>query len=483
MIEKLISLDIPPGIVKNGTMYERAGRWADGNLVRFAEGGPRALPGATALSFDVAPPGGTPCGAFGYTITTQPQIIVGTSSKVYRINMSFTYPSSPHEVEDLTAAFPVGAFPSTWWRFDRLLDKVIAVNSVGKVFSIDTAGVVTDITPSGSYIYTGVVVTDEQFVLLLRYGLNGVGVQWASQGTLTFTPSSTNTAGSLDVRTGAPLLTGHVVNGKTLLISGEGLWEMEYVGGPLVYGIRQVAGGCGVVGPRAATVLGNELVWMGYRGMYRFNGYAQPMPCDLSDEIFDSLAAGQGHTHFSVAVGEHEIWWFWTPTGQTSPTKLAIWDRKSGVWSRGDLARASGVGTGAWPQSGVYPNAIGQRMVPVLFDPNGTTVYEHEQIGSVLSGAYLESGPLLLDPAGNDLVRAQKWVPDNNQTSVIEDLTLYRGTWPKVAEGTAGYQIPTAGGELDIRETVRYLRFKQSLKQTDSRIGRPRVGVLKDAKR
>lgn len=47
MEAKLVKLTIPPGMFKNGTKYETAGRWYDGRLVRFFEGTIRPVGGWT----------------------------------------------------------------------------------------------------------------------------------------------------------------------------------------------------------------------------------------------------------------------------------------------------------------------------------------------------------------------------------------------------------------------------------------------------
>ena len=41
----LIKLEIPPGLYKNGTEYQAAGRWTDANLVRWFENTLRPIGG------------------------------------------------------------------------------------------------------------------------------------------------------------------------------------------------------------------------------------------------------------------------------------------------------------------------------------------------------------------------------------------------------------------------------------------------------
>jgi hypothetical protein len=146
----------------------------------------------------------------------------------------------------------------------------------------------------------------------------------------------------------------------------------------------------------------------------------------------------------------------------TACDRVVIYNYKNDTWSLGALSRSAGISDGVWPVSGWITGAeTGFRTVPVMFDDNGTTVYEDEVAGTVLSSAYIESGPLMLDEGGNRVARVQKMIPDNSQTAAAETLTLYAGTWPKAAESSTSVSIP-ARGRADRRAAHRALHPAQA---------------------
>jgi hypothetical protein len=485
MLEKLVPIEVPPGIVRNGTLHERKGRWIDGNLVRFVEGGvPQAIQGHITLQLDSALPGGAPRGAAFYIGGASGlTIVVGTTTKQYLLDYSYSYPTLDHEVDDIT---PVGLATGSgieWWQFAELGENLVGVTSNGEVTESADGAVATLITPDAFAVYRGVVVTPQNFLVLLRYG--GVSgdlhsVQWASQGTTdTFTPASSNSAGSLPVPCGGAMMAAHNVRGETLIWTQADLWSLDYIGAPLYYGTRFISGQCGVIAPRAVAVAGNSAFWMGERGFFRYDGFASPIICDIADDIFPNLEPSKMHLVHAVVVGDrNEIWWFWPFTSGTSCNRVAIYNYKNGTWSKGTLSRSAGVSDDRWPLSGASSNLQTIRTVPVMFDEDGATVYEHEQAGSVQASAFIESGPVMLDPGGHRVMRIQKLVPDDNQTAGTETLTVYAGTYPKAAEESQALTVLAAGGPLDVRLTGRYIRFKHTLSREASRVGTWFAGIL-----
>jgi len=480
MIEKIIPVEIPPGIVKNGTLYQRANRWSDGNLVRFVDGRPRALGAAFSLSFTPSAPNtGRPLGAFSYLNSSLHGCVVygsqvGGTTKVYHLTEQTL--GTVASVSDITPASPNGAGS---FQADYINGKIVFCFKGGSIFESTGPGVAG--TDTGAPSASTLVVTPERFLV----SATDFKVSWASQGTTTtWTPSSTNSAGSLDLIGAGRIVSARVVRGQTLIWTSDGLWGLNYVGAPLYYGATLLGKGCGAIAARSVKVAANGMAfWMTERGFMSFDGYARPLRGDLDEYVFGDINGAMRDRIFAVANHPaNEIWWFYPSSAATDtsgPDRMVIYNHKEDVWSLGTLSRSAGADAGYW--SGTSVAASGATL-PVLLDADGSHVYAHDADG-VLSGAYIESGPLMLDPAGNDLVRVQKFVPDNNQTTAAENLTLYRGTWPKVAETNTVYSIPAAGGEMDVRDIARYVRFRQELTRSDSRIGTPRIGVLKDAKK
>lgn len=123
MLEKLLSLDLPPGFVNNGTKYLAKGRWYTGSLVRFRDrilqpvGGwvQRATTGATIA--------GTPNAVISWQANDgSVWLAIGTTSNLYVV-------SSANVISDITPniGFPAGVHT---WQLDVFGSFLIAVDGL-----------------------------------------------------------------------------------------------------------------------------------------------------------------------------------------------------------------------------------------------------------------------------------------------------------------------------------------------------------------
>ena len=78
----LVQLDIPPGLYKNGTIYQAAGRWYDGDLVRWFENSLRPIGGWQKMSDTAFSDISRGMHAY-YDNSNQRRVIVGTTSNLY----------------------------------------------------------------------------------------------------------------------------------------------------------------------------------------------------------------------------------------------------------------------------------------------------------------------------------------------------------------------------------------------------------------
>jgi hypothetical protein len=481
MIEKSLPLKIPPGVIKNGTLFDRAGRWADGNLVRFPNGVAQACTGSTTLTTaGAAVPGGEPHSARILPGDAgDPLAVVGTETELYTLQ----YLSGGNaEVADLTPAGFTSSTEDFMWQFDILGDVLLA-SAGSDIYSYDLSvgGASFAAVAGAPAVVTGHVVTPERFLVVFDESGDTNVLRWASQGTTTtWTPASTNSAGSLPVPILGRFFAGRRANQETLIWTTTGeLWALSYVGAPLYYGARKIADNCRPISRNAIAQIGNETYWMGERGFFVYDGYVRSVACELADDIFPNLATTKRWLSYASVHGPWEEVWFHYPSTSGSNgerDKVAIFNRVLKVWSPGSISRATGTDA-LWP--GRQVNS-GRRSAPLYFDT--TTVYAHDT-ETAFAGAFLESGPIMLDPAGARRMRVQKAIPDNVQQSTNEPVIFYFGTYPKVAESSVSTQIPTAGGEINLRTSGRYIRIKQDLDVLTSRIGTWRLGVIPEGRR
>ncbi len=108
MIEKLYPLKFPPGIFHNGTKTQAAGRWYDGNGVRFSQGTVQPIGGWVERTLTGATIAGVPNDAIGLLRNDDTKyLIVGTTEGLYAV-------SDSNVVYDITPTVLVGQTTLDW---------------------------------------------------------------------------------------------------------------------------------------------------------------------------------------------------------------------------------------------------------------------------------------------------------------------------------------------------------------------------------
>ena len=231
-----IPLKLPPGVFRNGTEYQAAGRWYDANLVRWYEGTLRPINGWRTRSNSQM------SGSCRGIITWRDNgadrwIAAGTHTKLYVMNalgtlkditpVGFTtgyasstvltgygynaYGSFAYGVARPDTGTPTAA---TTWSLDTWGEYLIACSSTdGKLyewqlgFSTPTLAAAITNAPTGN---KAVLVTQERIIFALGAGGNPRKVQWCDQENNTqWTPAGDNLAAkgvSIDTMIEAGLL-------------------------------------------------------------------------------------------------------------------------------------------------------------------------------------------------------------------------------------------------------------------------------------
>lgn len=106
-----------------------------------------------------------------------------------------------------------------------------------------------------------------------------------------WTATTTNQAGSFRLSKGSKIIGGLQIGLQGLIWTDIGLWSMQYIQPPLVYGFTEIAEGCGLIAARAMAVLGNAIIWMSQKGFFIYSGgTVTPIPCPLWDLIFNNIS-------------------------------------------------------------------------------------------------------------------------------------------------------------------------------------------------
>lgn len=493
----LVAIKLPPGMFRNGTEYESSGRWYDGNLVRWVNGRLKPIGGWQALLAPGVMFSGVARGGIAWEDNSGfKYVAIGTNSHLYVGEGGVFTDVTPAGLvtgrADSIAGAGYGAGPygaeaygtqrtntslitdAATWSFDAFGQTVVAVlTSDGKLWQFDpTTGLVTQ--PTGSPTNnTAVMVTNENYVLLLGAGGNGRKIQWPDIGTTTiWTPSDTNSAGDILLNTGGRAKCGARVGTQNLVWTDADVHLINFIGSPGIYGPVRIAKGCGIVGPHAFTVTDTAL-WWSKGGFYRYNGIVQPVPCDVQDYVFANVdwtqsakIYGEVNSQFSEEI------FFFQSLGGTEVDSYVIHNYKHDCWYfgiRSSFARTT------WIDSGTFP-------LPLGVDANGV-IYEQET-GFLANGAsrvgqvFAQSGPAEIG-SGDKVIYSNLMLPDGDGLSslTITAKTRFAPAGP-LSTGTTLSMATTAEGYTPVRIAGRQvaLRFDQAA-DTDWSFGKSRLKV------
>lgn len=491
---KLEQLNIPPGIYRNGTDYQSKGRWYDANLVRWENGAMLPVGGWQVWTGSTLT--GKARGMHAWVDNSgDRRIAVGTQSKLYAINEAATIsditPVGITTGSESSAAqdgygkqtFGTGTYgtprssltsisPAATWSLDNWGQNLVGcLTSDGKLYEYTLSGVAAAISGAPTSC-RGLVVTEERFLFALGAGGNKRKVQWCDQeDNTTWTPASTNQAGSKELATSGQIMCGKRVRGQTLILTDVDAHTATYQGPPYVYGFTRVGDGCGVAGPNAAVVLPNgTAMWMGKGGnFYTYDGSAvRPVASDVADFLARDVNWDQAEKIYGFTNGEHnEVWWLYqSATGSDSDSYVA-YNAKEGHWSIGSISRSAGV------DAGVHPK-------PMMVGTDGY-VYEHET-DYAYGGAsiYAESGPIEIGN-GDNLMWCTMLVPDELTLGDVSATFKVRD-WPTDSETSYGpYTLATP---TPIRFTGRATRVRvDGVRPASWRVGIMRLEVQEAGKR
>lgn len=214
--------------------------------------------------------------------------------------------------------------------------------------------------PQRQIIAWGSTFTGIADPLLVRWcDINNFGV-WVGQ--------VTNQAGSYRLPRGSRIVGGIQGPQQGILWTDLGCWTMQYINQPLIYGFQEVGTGCGLIGRKAAGVIGGEVYWMGPSQFFMLgDGGPVPLPCPIWDVVFQDIDKDNADK-IRVAVNSlfNEISWYYpTLTSSGEVAAYVKYNTLLQMWDFGTLARS------AWIDQTVLGPPIGA-------DPNSLYVYQHE---------------------------------------------------------------------------------------------------------
>jgi len=491
-----LPINIPPGFRRHGVEMESAGRWRDGNLVRWEEGSVRPVGGWATLKretageiVDVVVPGAEiPRGAHSWISNGGAKYLaVATTSFLYAAGVDLI-------LGDITpVGFTAGSvgenlgyggkkYGRSVYGTERTSDGIAAPKAV---WSLDNWGEFLMACTSGDrtlYVWdlitalaeeivaapplTGFVITAERFVMALGADNNPRKIAWCDREDYNvWTPAAINEAGDIELVTNGTLQAGCRVRGRTLLITTLDAHVATYQGPPIVYGFQRVGLGCGIAAPRSLVAAQFGAFWMGNNGFFGYDGSTvTELPCEVLDHVFLNINRQEIRKAWGVSnEASHEVWWFYPSAGSLECDKYVAFDYEEGHWLIGTIDRSAGTEAGAY--------------VDPLWIQSDRVIYRHEN-GYEHSGVkpFLESGPINL-ANGDEIMYATSIMQDELLLSTLATAPLTLDVTTRYyPDGTPFAWGPyTLGNPTDVRFSGR-----QALLKVTAEDGAPwRLGGVK----
>jgi hypothetical protein len=494
----LLPLTLPPGVYRNGTDFQAAGRWLDSHLVRWIDNTIRPIGGWSTFSTDdAAAPlrgslswkdnsnnlylaAGSADNLYTYTVDGDLVDITPTGLAAGRedgsANLAYGggyYGLDYYGTERIDGA---GILPATTWALDNWGEYLVAcADTDGKIYewqldrSTPTVAAVLANAPTNN---RSIIVTEERFLFALGADGNSRKVQWCDrEDTATWTPDATNEAGDYELQTVGYIECGIKVRGQTLIITDQDAHSATYIGAPYVYGFQRVGNACGIISKKAGTAVEGNAFWMGEQNFYMYDGsIVRELSCEVDDYVFRNINRDQKSKICAVSNRRfNEIWWFY-PTGDSLENNAyVIYNYRENTWYIGNLGRSTGV------DAGVY-------RYPVFFCVNNYRPHQHE-LGFDYHSAdapYAETGAISLG-AGDNVMHVTKLIPDELTQGDVT-ATFKTRFHPNDTERT--YGAYTMSNPTSIRFTGRQVKMRiDGARLTSWRLGTMRLDVSPGGKR
>tara|TARA_R100000005_G_C4983227_1_gene192330 strand:- start:797 stop:1807 length:1011 start_codon:yes stop_codon:yes gene_type:complete len=232
-----------------------------------------------------------------------------------------------------------------------------------------------------------------------------------------WTPTVTGNAGDLHVSSGSEIITAQKTRQEVLIWTDTSLHSLTHIGGDNTFALNMVANNVSILGPNAATTVGDKVFWIDRENFYAYTGSVQTIPCTLLRYVFDDINLEQNFKCFAASNKMFdEVFWFYPSASSSEIDRYVKFNFTENTWDLGTLSRT------AWVDYGLHdnPRACGQ-------DSSGTNfVYVHER-GNNNDGAamtsFIESSDFDLGD-GEQFMFIDRLIPDIDITGVDADASV-----------------------------------------------------------
>ena len=362
------------------------------------------------------------------------------------------------------------------WSLDNYGQLLVATVRNGKTFtwdpstptSLQTRATVVSGAPTKSLMS---LVSDRDRHLFLMGTETTIGsgstqnkmfIRFSNQEDIgTYAPTANNTAGTFLLDQGNEIVSA--VQGKDyiLVLTDQAAYQIQFVGPPFTFSIRQVGSNCGCLGQHAAVYAQGAVFWMGFGGgFFMFDGTVKQLPSLVEDFVFttqgDSL--GINYAANQIAYGYHnslynEVGWFYAASGSQQINRNVVFNFLENTWTTGSLSRTAYSdnhtyalpyasqfttnGTPSFPTINGVTNTYGSSK----FWAHETGVNEVDANGvSTAITSYIQSGDYDISAQqgiagdGENIMRVSRFIPDFKNLSGNAKVTMFFRNYPGQTE-------------------------------------------------
>lgn len=265
---------------------------------------------------------------------------------------------------------------TTNWTLDNWGEILLACPTDGPIYeySTDTGISVATKIVAAPQVNGGIFVSEPAQILVAWASSTG-GVQdpllinWSDAGDFeNWTVSSQTQAGGYRLPTGSKIVGGAAGPNFGIIWTDVGVWAMDYIEPPFIFGFNSLGSNCGLIGRHAYAILNSVAYWMSFDKFCILNGETvQILPCTVWDFVFQNL--DEDHTD-KIYAGTNSLFdevTFYFPSKSGGAGEIDSYVKYCvglNVWDFGKLQRT------AW----IDQSPVGE---PVAGDASGY-IYQHE---------------------------------------------------------------------------------------------------------
>ena len=361
-----------------------------------------------------------------------------------------------------------------YWVFESFGEDLLALLSDGALYKWDTsvgtgtrAAIVDANAPTASRhlilstpdrhlilfgTETTIGTTSTQDDLFLRFS--------SQEDFTTWSPTSTNTAGSFRIQDGSKIMTAVRSRGDILVWTDTSLHSLKFIGAPFIFGLTQVGANCGAVSPHCAVDVNGTTFWMSQQAFYMFDGGIKKLPCTVQDYVFDNFSITQQNTVYAgINTDFNEVTWFYASKGSSVINRSVTFNYLENVWYTNSLARTTWLDRGVYdaPYATEYDSTANGTTPTVKGLTDGSSnVYVHESgTDDVISAmdCFLQSSDFDIND-GQQLLSISRFIPDfKDQTGNTEVLLSFKDYNSVTNETTLNGAITSSSSTDDITLT------------------------------